>query len=63
MFRNKMSGTIMLIFIFGMDRAKLFFLAAKVPNFFFGSQNHFYFWQLTHGVRMDPKVLRRVSFN
>jgi hypothetical protein len=46
MLRNKISGTIMPIFIFGRDRAKLF-LAAKVPNFIFGSQNHF--WQLARG--------------
>jgi hypothetical protein len=44
--RNKMSGTIMLIFIFGMDRAKLFF-GSQSAKLFFGSQNHF--WQLARG--------------
>jgi hypothetical protein len=34
MLRNKMSGTIMLIFIFGMDRAKLFFWQSKCQTFF-----------------------------
>jgi len=34
MLRNKMSGTIMLIFILGMDRAKLFFWQPKCQTFF-----------------------------
>jgi len=38
-----MSGTIMLIFIFGMDRAKLF-LAAKVPNFILAAKTTFGSW-------------------
>ena len=34
-------------FYFWQGSCQTFFLAAKVPNFFFGSQNHF--WQLAHG--------------
>jgi hypothetical protein len=51
MLRNKMSGTIMLIFIFGMDRAKLFFWQSKCQTFFLAAKTTFGSWHAgTRGI-------------
>jgi hypothetical protein len=51
MLRNKISGTIMPIFIFGRDRAKLFFWQPKCQTLFLAAKTTFGSWHAgTRGI-------------
>ncbi len=53
----------MLIFIFGMDRAKLF-LAANVPNFFLAAKTTFGSWHVgTRGIHTGFNIFGSESEN